>query len=91
MIKIVAKLTFLTIFTYSDTKAGVHKERGWPSSAYGMSKVAVTSMSLIHYKDLDAKGCDIVVNAVSVEVMFILYSDLCQLIVTVRQEACWPI
>lgn len=41
-----------------------HKEDGFPDSAYGMSKVAVTAMTVVQQREFDAKGAqDIVVNA----------------------------
>lgn len=41
-----------------------HEAEGYPSSAYGMSKVGVTVMSMIQQRELDAQGAeDIVVNA----------------------------
>ncbi|XP_059147326.1 carbonyl reductase [NADPH] 1-like [Physella acuta] len=43
-----------------------HLQAGFADSAYGMSKVGVTVMSMIQQRELDKKGCqDIVVNACS--------------------------
>ena len=39
------------------------EERGWPKSAYGISKVGVSLMTILQQKDMDAKGNGIVVNA----------------------------
>ncbi|XP_005095566.1 carbonyl reductase [NADPH] 1 [Aplysia californica] len=45
-------------------KTEQHQAQGFPNSAYGMSKVGVTVMSIIQQRELDAKGAeDIVVNA----------------------------
>ncbi|KAM9365847.1 carbonyl reductase [NADPH] 1-like [Pholidichthys leucotaenia] len=35
-----------------DTKKGVHKERGWPETAYGLSKTALTTLSMIHARHI---------------------------------------
>ncbi|XP_059178425.1 carbonyl reductase [NADPH] 1-like [Physella acuta] len=41
-----------------------HQQAGFADTAYGMSKVGVTVMSMIQQRELDKKGCqDIVVNA----------------------------
>jgi len=45
---------------------GSHKDKGFSDSAYGMSKVGVTVMSIIQQREIDEKGGkadDIVVNA----------------------------
>ena len=52
------------LLLYSAAKAGNHQEKGYPNSAYGMSKVGVTVMSFIQQRELNSKD-DIVVNAVS--------------------------
>ncbi|XP_059178429.1 carbonyl reductase [NADPH] 1-like [Physella acuta] len=45
-------------------KDNKHQQAGFPDSAYGMSKIGVTVMSIIQQRELDKKGCqDIVVNA----------------------------
>ncbi|XP_070197436.1 carbonyl reductase [NADPH] 1-like isoform X2 [Littorina saxatilis] len=45
-------------------KEGKHEAAGWPNSAYGVSKIGVTVMSMVHQRCLDAeKREDIVVNA----------------------------
>ncbi|XP_070198553.1 carbonyl reductase [NADPH] 3-like isoform X4 [Littorina saxatilis] len=45
-------------------KEGKHEAAGWPSSAYGVSKVGVTVMSMIQQRQFDAEGKeDIIVNA----------------------------
>jgi len=48
-----------------DTKKGVHKDEGWPESAYGISKTGVTLVSAIQQRDIDAdkSRTDIVINA----------------------------
>jgi len=55
---------FMTDFVES-AKVGKHKDKGWPDSSYGMSKVGVTALSLIQHKNLEADKSreDIVVNA----------------------------
>jgi len=55
---------YMTKFV-EDSKKGVHKEEGWPESAYGMSKVGVTLASTIQQRDIDAdkSRTDIVINA----------------------------
>ena len=56
----------LKLLSYSLAQEGKHNDQGFPDSAYGMSKVGVTVMSIIQQRELDAKGAeDIVVNAVS--------------------------
>jgi len=52
---------------YSDVKAGRHEECGWPSMAYGVSKIGVTLMARLHQEAFyqDNTKSDIVVNAVS--------------------------
>ncbi|KAK3719843.1 hypothetical protein RRG08_040145 [Elysia crispata] len=46
------------------TKNGTHKEEGFPETAYGVSKIGVTVMSLIQQREMDKKGADdIVINA----------------------------
>lgn len=47
-----------------DTADGVHESNGWPSTAYGVSKIGVSVMSFILQRELDQQGKeDIVVNA----------------------------
>jgi len=48
------------------TKAGTHKDHGWPNSAYDVSKVAVSSLTRIQQREMDTArpGEDIVVNSV---------------------------
>jgi (+)-neomenthol dehydrogenase len=38
----------------SDVQAGVHMERGWPNTCYGVSKAAVNSMTRIFARDYPA-------------------------------------
>ncbi|XP_052826023.1 carbonyl reductase [NADPH] 3 isoform X2 [Octopus bimaculoides] len=51
----------------TDMKNGDYKAKGWPSffhTIYGVSKIGVTTMSIIQQKVLDSEGKeDIVVNA----------------------------
>ncbi|XP_007519783.2 carbonyl reductase [NADPH] 1 [Erinaceus europaeus] len=48
-----------------DTKNGVHEKEGWPSTAYGVSKIGVTVLSRIHARQLNEqrKGDKILLNA----------------------------
>ncbi|XP_072471123.1 carbonyl reductase [NADPH] 1-like [Notamacropus eugenii] len=48
-----------------DTKKGVHKEEGWPNSAYGVSKIGVTVLSRIQARQLNEwrKGDNVLLNA----------------------------
>ncbi|XP_060689749.1 carbonyl reductase [NADPH] 1 [Hemiscyllium ocellatum] len=48
-----------------DAKQGVHSEQGWPSSAYGVSKIGVTVLSRIHARKLtkERPGDGILLNA----------------------------
>lgn len=48
-----------------DTKNGVHEKAGWPSTAYGVTKIGVTVLSRIHARNLSAqrKGDKILLNA----------------------------
>ena len=52
---------------FSATKADKHGEKGYSNSAYGMSKVGVTVMSIIQAREMakDPRK-DIVINAVSI-------------------------
>nr|KAG5702687.1 hypothetical protein BaRGS_013324 [Batillaria attramentaria] len=58
-------------------KEGKHEAAGWPSSAYGVSKIGVTVMSFIQQRQFDAeKREDIIVNAIFIngiwEIQFLL-------------------
>lgn len=46
-------------------KKGTHQKEGWPNTAYGVSKIGVTAMSLIQQRELlkDSSRPDIIVNA----------------------------
>ncbi|XP_043557189.1 carbonyl reductase [NADPH] 1 [Chiloscyllium plagiosum] len=48
-----------------DATKGVHSEQGWPSSAYGVSKIGVTVLSRIHARKLtkERPGDGILLNA----------------------------
>ncbi|XP_072441721.1 carbonyl reductase [NADPH] 1 [Chiloscyllium punctatum] len=48
-----------------DASKGVHSEQGWPSSAYGVSKIGVTVLSRIHARKLtkERPGDGILLNA----------------------------
>lgn len=48
-----------------DAKNGVHQERGWPNTAYGVSKIGVTVLSRIQARQLKEtrKGEGIILNA----------------------------
>ncbi|EDO49544.1 predicted protein [Nematostella vectensis] len=47
----------------SDVKAGVHKEKGWSNSAYGMSKVAVIALTKVQARQMEKDPRqDILVN-----------------------------
>ncbi len=48
-------------------KDGTFKDKGWPETAYGMSKLGVTVMSFVQQKviDKDPSRSDIVINGVS--------------------------
>nr|AFM89434.1 carbonyl reductase [Callorhinchus milii] len=48
-----------------DTKKGIHSEQGWPSTAYGVSKIGVTVLSKIHARILsrDRPADGILLNA----------------------------
>lgn len=50
----------------NDVRAGVHREKGWPTTAYGMSKVFLTALSFIQQRQFNADSSreDVVVNAV---------------------------
>ncbi|XP_052815527.1 carbonyl reductase [NADPH] 1-like [Mya arenaria] len=48
----------------SSTKDGSFKQKGWPESAYGVSKVGVTLMSFVQQKQFNSESReDIIVNA----------------------------
>jgi len=51
----------------SDVRNGNHQELGWPQTAYGVSKIGMTLMTVIQQRELtaDSSKPDIVVNAVS--------------------------
>jgi len=58
------ELTSLIKEFISAAKDGSHQQKGFSNSAYGMSKVGVTVMSIIQQRELDEAGKDdIVVNA----------------------------
>lgn len=48
-----------------DTKNGVHKKEGWPSTAYGVTKIGVTVLSRIYARKLSEQraGDKILLNA----------------------------
>jgi len=48
-----------------DTKKGIHKDQGWPETAYGVSKTGVSLLSAMQQRDIDADKTrtDIVINA----------------------------
>jgi NAD(P)-dependent dehydrogenase (short-subunit alcohol dehydrogenase family) len=46
----------------ADVKAGKHEERGWPSSAYRVSKAAMNALARIYARELAPRR--ILVNAV---------------------------
>ena len=47
-------------------KAGVHQEKGWANSAYGMSKLGLTMYTTLQQQQIDADGSkNILVNCVS--------------------------
>jgi carbonyl reductase 1 len=50
----------------NDVRSGQHVEKGWPNTAYGMSKVALTALSFIQQRQFnsDTTREDIIVNAV---------------------------
>lgn len=48
-----------------DVKNGVHEDKGWPRTAYGTSKIAVSALSFIQNRQFEKDSReDIVVNAV---------------------------
>lgn len=57
-----AGLRALTDAFVADVKAGHHRERGWPTSAYAVSKVAMNAYTRIRAPELKARGIHI--NAV---------------------------
>ncbi|XP_001512599.2 carbonyl reductase [NADPH] 1 [Ornithorhynchus anatinus] len=48
-----------------DAKNGVHEQRGWPNTAYGVTKIGVTVLSRIHARRLaeERRGDKILLNA----------------------------
>lgn len=51
---------------FSDVKAGNHEAKGWPNTAYGVSKLGVTVMTYIQQAEMDKDDReDLVVNSVS--------------------------
>ncbi|CAD7693471.1 unnamed protein product [Nyctereutes procyonoides] len=48
-----------------DTKKGVHRNEGWPDTAYGVTKIGVTVLSRIHARKLSEqrRGDKILLNA----------------------------
>ena len=63
-------LSEIHILIISATKTDKHGEKGYSNSAYGMSKVGVTVMSIIQAREM-AKDTrkDIVINAVSIHAL----------------------
>lgn len=51
----------------SDVRNGNHQELGWPQTAYGVSKIGVTLMTVIQQREMneDSSKPDVVINAVS--------------------------
>lgn len=61
----VQKLDDLMREFVDDARRGIHEESGWPSSAYSLSKVGVSSLTRIQQRAFDADARpDIVVNSV---------------------------
>ncbi|XP_069802222.1 carbonyl reductase [NADPH] 1-like [Dendropsophus ebraccatus] len=59
------ELTKLMEKFVEDAKNGVHQERGWPNTAYGVSKMGVTVLSKIQAREIKKtrKGDGILLNA----------------------------
>ncbi|XP_056415582.1 carbonyl reductase [NADPH] 1 [Hyla sarda] len=59
------ELTKLMEKFVEDAKNGAHQERGWPNTAYGVSKIGVTVLSRIQARELKKtrKGEGIILNA----------------------------
>ncbi|KAH9513987.1 NADH-cytochrome b5 reductase [Bulinus truncatus] len=58
------ELTSIVKKFVAEAQANNHIEAGFPDSAYGTTKIALTVMSMIQQRELDAEGVDdIVVNA----------------------------
>lgn len=54
------------LFLYSSAKDGTFKDKGWPESAYGSSKIGVTLLSFAQQREFEKDSReDILVNAVS--------------------------
>ena len=59
-----AELVTLMDQFVKDVADGKHKERGWPNTAYGVSKVGMTALTKIHAREVaKLEGKDILVNA----------------------------
>ena len=53
-----------TFFSSRKAKQNSHQDDGYPNSAYGMSKIAVTAATIVQQRNFDQKpNRDIVVNA----------------------------
>jgi carbonyl reductase 1 len=59
----VNQLTELVDSFVSDVAAGKHGERGWPSSAYRVSKVALNALTRVLSRDLASDPRHILINA----------------------------
>ena len=54
------------LITCSSAKQGNHGAKGWPDSAYGVSKIGVTVMSFAQQREFDKDSRqDLVLNPVS--------------------------
>lgn len=53
-------------FFYSLAKEGTHVQAGWPNTAYGVSKVAVSALARIYQREFDEKrqNDDLIINNV---------------------------
>lgn len=47
-----------------DVASGNHTEKGWPNTAYGVSKVGVTALTMVHAREMAKSGKeDVLINA----------------------------
>eukprot|EP00736_Rhodelphis_marinus_P004215 Rmarinus@m.21029 len=47
----------------ADAKAGRIAEGGWPSTTYGVSKIGVTALTMVHARRMQKEGRNVLVNA----------------------------
>lgn len=80
------------VFAFSDVRNGNHQQRGWPQTAYGVSKIGVSLMTPIQQREVaaDSSKPDIVINAVSWDwfISYLQLLNLCKVLYSNQSVAC---